>query len=232
MRIDLHCHTSISRDSTTPIDLIPERCRETGINVQAITDHHHVSNAQELRDAVAEPGELHAPDLTVIVGEEIWTSEGELIGLFLEERIEGGLSPEETVARIREQGGLVLLPHGFDPRKRSQLAPAARQRIVGEIDIVETFNTHVSSRQYNERAYEWAEARGLPMSAGTDAHTLGEIGTAWVEVPRRPIRGPEDLLDALEDGVPTGEWKHPLIIKGQVVWDHVRHLIRRIGRRI
>jgi hypothetical protein len=228
MRIDLHCHSSISRDSSTPIALMPEQCRKQGIGVQAITDHHHISNAQALRDMVAQQEDPRGRDLTIIVGEEIWTSEGELIGLFLEEKIDGGLSPEETVARIHEQGGLVLLPHGFDPRKRSQLEPAARERIAADIDIVETFNTHVSSEEYNEAAFDWAQARDKAMSAGTDAHTLSEIGTAWVEVPRQPIRGPRDLLDALEHGVPTGEWKHPLIIKLQVVWDWIRRRIPRI----
>lgn len=224
MRIDLHCHTMLSRDSSTPLSLIPDRCREQHIAVQAITDHHHISAAQTLQDMIAQEGGPEAAGLTIIVGEEIWTTEGELVGLFLHEVIEGGLTPEETVARIKDQGGLVLLPHGFDPRKRSQLRPSALERIADEIDIVETFNTHVSSQQWNDAAVDWAQARGLPMSAGTDAHTLSEIGTAWVEVPARPILGPEDLLAALEGGVPMGEWTHPLIIRLRTVWDFIKRL--------
>jgi len=228
MRIDLHCHTSLSRDSGTPAVLILDRCREEGIDVQAITDHHHVSAAQRLREMVEEQGGPEAVGVTIIVGEEIWTSEGELVALFIQERIEGNLSPEETVARIKEQGGLVLLPHGFDPRKRSQLRPGARERIADEIDIVETFNTHVSSPRWNERAVEWARARGLPMSAGSDAHKLDEIGSAWVEVPARPIRGPEDLLAALEDGVPTGEWTNPLLDVLPRLWDRAKRFVQRV----
>jgi hypothetical protein len=226
MRVDLHCHTSLSRDSSTPLSLIPSRCREEGIAVQAITDHHHVAAALELHEVVGREGAGGAADLTVIVGEEIWTSRGELVGLFLRERIPGGLSPEETVARIKGQGGLVLLPHGFDPRKRSRLQPAARERIADEIDIVETFNTHVSSPRWNDEAVEWARERDLPMSAGSDAHKPDEIGTAWVEVPTRPIRGPDDLLAALEHGVPTGEWTHPLLDVLPRLWSRIRRWIR------
>jgi predicted metal-dependent phosphoesterase TrpH len=114
MKVDLHCHSEASADCVTPIPLMPERCLERDIRVQAITDHNEIWGAQKLRDLVA----AEQLPLTIIVGEEVSTREGEIVGLFLEEKIEAGLSPEETVARILEQGGLVLLPHGFDPLKR------------------------------------------------------------------------------------------------------------------
>jgi len=228
MRIDLHCHTRISSDASTPIKAIPARCREQKIAVQAITDHREISGAQQVQalveGALGEAGD----DLIIIVGEEIETNEGELIGLFLEERIESGLSPEETVRRIRAQGGLVLLPHGFDPLKLVRLRPEARQRIAGSIDIVETFNAHVSRPRWNQMAAEWAAAQGKPMSAGSDAHTLDAIGRAWVETADRLIRGPQDLLEALRQGTPQGRWTHPLLDTARVVWNYLRRTLRRL----
>ncbi|MGB7876802.1 MAG: PHP domain-containing protein [Anaerolineales bacterium] len=208
MRIDLHCHSEASPDSSSPLEEIPDRCVETGITVQAITDHNCIWGAQELQKAVLERKDS---PLTIIVGEEISTSEGELVGLFLNEKVEAGLSPEETVAAIKGQGGLVLLPHGFDPLKRWHLKIEARKKIAASIDIVETFNSRISQPHWNRAAMKWAEERGVPMSAGSDAHTIADIGNAWVEVPARPVNSPAALMACLQDGVPMGVWTHPVI---------------------
>jgi len=222
MRIDLHCHTYVSGDSITPIEDIPARCRERNIAVQAITDHREIRGAQQLKALVEEEADEAGNDLTIIVGEEVKTWEGELIGLFLKERIESGLSPEETVRQIKAQGGLVLLPHGFDPLKLIRLRPEARERIAASIDIVETFNARVSRPRWNRLATEWAAARGKPMSAGSDAHTLDAIGRAWVETPDQPIEGPQDLLVALRQGTPKGTWTHPLLDVVRLIWNSLR----------
>jgi predicted metal-dependent phosphoesterase TrpH len=208
MRIDLHCHTEVSPDSSSPLDEIPERCIEKGITVQAITDHNLIWGAQKLQEIVE--SRVNLP-LKIIVGEEISTSEGELIGLFLKEKIEPGLTPEETVVEIKKQGGLVLLPHGFDPLKRWHLRMEARNKITPSIDIVETFNSRISRPRWNRAAVKWAELNNVPMSAGSDAHTIADIGNAWVEVPARPVHSPDELLATLKDGVPMGIWTHPVI---------------------
>lgn len=208
MRIDLHCHSEASPDSSSPFEEIPDRCMEMGITVQAITDHNNIWGAQKLQKSVHEREDL---PLTIIVGEEISTSEGELVGLFLEEKIQADLTPEKTVAAIKEQGGLVLLPHGFDPLKRWHLKIEARKKIASSIDIVETFNSRISRPHWNRAAMKWAEERGVAMSAGSDAHTIADIGNAWVEVPTQPINSPEELLACLEQGVPMGVWTHPVI---------------------
>ena len=222
MKLDLHCHSEASPDCLTKVERIIERCHETQIHVQAITDHNEIWGAQKLKALVEENGY----PLTVIVGEEVSTSEGEIIGLFLKEKIEAGLAPEETVARIKAQDGLVLLPHGFDPLKRFRLQADARQRVAAGIDIVETFNARISRPRWNRAAVTWAEERGCLMSAGSDAHTLADVGSAWVEVPARPVADPEDLLAALEGGVPVGEWTHPLIAYAYKMWDQTRTRIR------
>ena len=218
MKMDLHCHSEASADCITPIEKFPERCLERGIAVQAITDHNEIWGAQKLKAFV----EANGYPLRVIVGEEVSTSEGEIVGLFLKEKIEPGLTPEETVSRIREQGGLVMLPHGFDPLKRFRLKDEARARIQNEIQIVETFNARISRPTWNRAAVAWAEEHGCLMSAGSDSHTLADIGEAWVEVPARPIETPADLLAALEGGVPVGVWTHPVVAYVYKVWDGVR----------
>lgn len=222
MKIDLHCHSEASADCTTPLEKFPQRCLERGIAVQAITDHNEIWGAQELKALVEENGH----PLRVIVGEEVSTAEGEIIGLFLKEKIEAGLTPEETVARIREQGGLVLLPHGFDPLKRFRLKDEARTRIRDKIHIVETFNARISRPTWNRAAVAWAEEHGCLMSAGSDSHTLADIGEAWVEVPARPINAPADLLAALDGGVPVGIWTHPLLAYAYKLLDALRNRAR------
>ena len=222
MKIDLHCHSEASSDCITPVQRLPERCLRRGIRVQAITDHNEIWGAQKFKELVEEKGY----PLTVIVGEEVSTADGEIVGLFLEEKIEAGLSPEETVEQIVAQGGLVLLPHGFDPLKRFRLKEEARARVEDEIDIVETFNARISRPRWNRAAVDWAETRGTLMSAGSDAHTLADIGSAWVEVEERTVRNPDELLLALEDGVPVGEWTHPVLAFGYKMWDMARSRVR------
>lgn len=208
-RVDLHCHSEASSDCTTPITTIPARCLSRGVSVQAITDHNQIWGAQRLREFVRDSE--FAGQLTVIVGEEVSTREGEIVGLFLQERVPPGLSPEETVREIKAQGGLVLLPHGFDPLKRHRLRPQARQRVAAEIDIVESFNARISLPRWNREAEAWGRARGLALSGGSDAHTWAQVGDAWTEVPARPVAGPRDLLETLYVGSVMGEWTHPVL---------------------
>jgi len=220
LRIDLHCHSEASHDCSTPLESIPERCRQRGIHFQAITDHNQIWGAQQLKavlDRERNDGGSYYPQ--IIIGEEISTQEGEIIGLFLQEKIEAGLTPEESIHRIVEQGGLVLLPHGFDPLKRWRLTPRALERVAHLINIVEAFNARVSRSRWNRAAADWAIARNLPMSAGSDAHTLAEIGDAWVEMARRPIEGPNALLSALSGRTPAGMWTHPVIAFVYKFWD-------------
>ena len=225
MRIDLHCHSEASPDCSTPLELIPPRCQDRQINIQAITDHNRIWGAQKLKEIVAKKSRLF-PGLQVIIGEEISTTEGEIVGLFLEKPVEAGLTPEETIALIKEQSGLVLVPHGFDPLKRFRLQPEALERIASQVDIIETFNTRVSRPRWNRAAVAWARQHGVLMSAGSDAHTLADIGSAWVEVPRCRLKEPDDLLQALKDGVPVGEWTFPVVAFLYKTWDR---MLRRFG---
>lgn len=227
MRIDLHCHTEASHDCSSPLDAVLTRCRQQNIAVQAVTDHNEIAGALELAQTATAPG-----DPLIIVGEEVTSREGEIIGLFLEEKIPAGLQPEEVIARIREQGGLVLLPHGFDPLKAHRLSPAARGRIAGNIDIVEVFNARVSHPRRNAEAAQWAADHDLAASSGTDAHVLSALGTAWVETPQREIDGPQALLEALRAGTISGTWTHPVAAYAYKVWDSGRRAALRGWKRL
>ncbi len=228
IKIDLHCHTEASWDSVTSIEKIPDRLVEQGIKVQAITDHNEVNGAFRLKQLVEKEGY----DLQIVIGEEVLTTEGEIIGLFLKEKINSGLTPEDTVKEIKKQGGVVLLPHGFDNIKRSRLSDAARERIKDDIDIVETFNTRVTRRKYNKRAFEWAKKNNKLMSAGSDAHTLNDIGTAWIEVNPGKINSADDLKDAIKNSIPTGTWVNPLQSLAYRGWDVTRNILLSIVRQI
>ncbi len=223
MRMDLHMHTEVSHDCKTALRDIPGWMLRTNTRVIAVTDHDQQRGGPELQQIVRDMG--LDDRLSIIPGEEVTTSEGELIGLFLKERIEPKLTPEETVRQIKAQGGLVLLQHGFDPLKRYRLRPEATARIADQIDIVETFNSRLSRHHWNRVAADWGQ--GLPFSAGSDAHTLRDIGEAWVETPFRLIHTPADLLGALREGTVAGHWTHPVQAFGVKQWRNFNGQFRR-----
>ncbi|MEF2276754.1 PHP domain-containing protein [Deinococcus sp. YIM 134068] len=225
MRVDLHIHTEVSHDCRTLLRDIPAWMLRTNTRAIAVTDHDQQRGGPELARIIADMG--LDDRLSVIPGEEVTTSEGELIGLFVRERIPPRLTPEETVAEIKAQGGLVMLQHGFDPLKRYRLKPEATLRIAEQVDIVETFNSRLSRHHWNHIAAAWAQERGLPVCAGSDAHTLRDIGEAWVEAPFRVIRTPEGLIAALREGVVAGRWTHPALAYGRKQWRVLNGRFRR-----
>lgn len=172
MKVDLHCHTRFSPDSTTSPDVLVERAREADLDRVAVTDHGEIEGALRARSA--------DPEL-VIVGEEIRCADRtEVIGLFLRERIPEGLPLEETVARIRDQGGVVYVPHPFAYLTR---AGPRGLRAIWMADAVEGFNARAFWPAWNRRAVRAATRWGLPVGAGSDAHFPGEIGQAYTEMP-------------------------------------------------
>jgi len=174
IQVDLHVHTRYSTDAlSTPQEVI-SAVQHRGLGAIAVTDHNAIAGAFELQRM--------AP-FRVIVGEEILTSEGEIIGLFLKEHIPEGLTPATTASRIREQGGLVYIPHPFDLYRDSRLNETALMAILGQVDVLEVLNARVTLPAHNERAGEFASEHGLLRGAGSDAHTPFEIGQAYVEMP-------------------------------------------------
>lgn len=200
LRADLHCHTIYSKDSLTPLEAVIRACQRRGIRRIAITGHNTVEGALRLRDL--------APEL-VIVGEEIKTTHGEIQAFFIEQRIPPGLSPEETIARIREQGGVVGVSHPLDPTRGEAMGEANLRRIVHLVDCIEVFNARTTFAAHNRRAADFARAHGLPGTAGSDAHTAFEIGRAYVEMPA--FDDPTSFLAALAQGRVVGRESLPLV---------------------
>ncbi len=177
MKFDLHMHSHHSRDCTIPTAEVLRICQRRGMHGIAITDHNSLAGGLEGL-AIAPPG------FTVIPGEEVKSSEGEIIGLFLSEEIPGGLTPEETANQIRAQGGVVIVPHPFDPLRRSPLKTPALERLVaaGLVDAIEILNARMALKSHNLRGAEFAARVGLPGTAGSDAHSRPEYGHAWLEI--------------------------------------------------
>lgn len=204
IKADLHVHTCYSVDCCTPLERIVDQCLKIGINCLAVADHNTISGALRLKEI--------AP-FKVIIAEEIMTSTGELIGLFLTEEVPKGLSPEETIARIKSQGGLVGIPHPYG-RPPSLLATSKRSNlllpeIVSRVDIIEVLNSRNLFPNSSSKAWRLALKYKLPASAGSDAHTLGEIGRAYVEMPE--FNSPSDFLDSLSRGKIFGYRSNPLV---------------------
>jgi predicted metal-dependent phosphoesterase TrpH len=186
--LDLHCHTSTSFDSLASAAAVARTAASRGLTHLAITDHDRIEGALAARDA--------APDgLTVIVGSEIRTLAGDLIGLFLERAVPPGLPATEAIAAVREQGGLVGIPHPYDRFRSSLGREAAMESLAPLVDWVEVHNARLVGRG-NETAAEFAAANDLPGVAVSDAHTLLEIGVAYTALDGDPST-PAGLLAAL-----------------------------------
>jgi predicted metal-dependent phosphoesterase TrpH len=186
--VDLHCHTSASFDSLADPVKVVRAAAERGLTHLVITDHERIDGALRARDA--------APDgLTVIVGTEVRTSEGDLIGAFLLRPVPRDLPAVETIAAIRDQGGLVGIPHPFDRFRRSLMRDAQMASLAPLVDWIEVHNARLVGSG-NERAAEFAAEHGRPGVAVTDAHTVMEVGVAYTVLTGDPST-PAGMLEAL-----------------------------------
>jgi predicted metal-dependent phosphoesterase TrpH len=171
LRVELHSHSEFSRDCGVPLDRIVAICERRGIEAIALTDHNELAGALELQ--------RRAPAwLRVIVGEEIATAQGDVIGLFLRARIAPRRDAEETIQEIRAQGGIVVIPHPFDRLRREAIGGAVLDRLKDQIDFVEVFNSRCVFPADNRKAADFARAHRLPGVVGSDAHLPREYGRA------------------------------------------------------
>ena len=187
-------------DCETPLNKIIERCLKVGINCIAIADHGTAEGGLRIQSM--------AP-LLVIVAEEILTPDGEIMGMFLKETIPSGLSLTQTIERIHAQDGLVCTPHPLDILARSGLGMEILEEFAGDIDVIEVFNARSPFSQPSSKALQFALKHGIVPSAGSDAHTLGEIGNAYIEMPE--FNGKDDFLQALAEGKINGHRTNPLV---------------------
>ncbi len=199
-RVDFHTHTASSPDSlTTPQALV--RAAQARLHRVVVTDHNSIRGALQAREL--------APDL-VIVGEEIMTSAGELLAIFVQEEVPAGLSPLETIERLRDQGAFISVSHPFDRWRKGHWSPDWLARILPLVDAIEGFNARTMWPGSNRAALTWAARHGVAWTAGSDAHAAFEVGRAGLCLP--PFANAQELRLALPQAQPfgrrSGYWVH------------------------
>ena len=199
IKADLHLHTKYSLDCQTKLEDIIKRCQEVGLGCIAVADHGTAEGALKMQDM--------AP-FHVIVSEEILTPKGEIMGMFLKETIPSGSSVEETIRQIKAQGGLVCIPHPFDILRRVGLGAKVIEKVIEEVDLIEVFNSRSPFPWNSSKARDFARKYGIPGGAGSDAHTTGEIGNAYVLMP--DFNGKDEFLKSLAQGEVFGHMSNPL----------------------
>jgi predicted metal-dependent phosphoesterase TrpH len=173
LRVELHCHSIYSKDSLNSIEGLLQRIEDLGIDRLAITDHNSIKGALAAHQL--------APD-KIIVGEEIKTQKGELLAFFVQEEVPRGMSPLETIARLRDQGAFISVSHPFDLQRAGWQLPDLIE-ITPLVDAIEVFNSRCMESRLNDQALLYAQQKDLAGTVGSDAHTLKEVGRAILELP-------------------------------------------------
>ena len=200
LKADFHIHTKYSMDSQSELEDIVKRCQKLGINCITVADHDAVEGGLLMKKI--------AP-FKVIVAEEILTFSGEVMGMFLKERIASGIPLDKAISAIKEQGGLVSIPHPFDPVRGLRLNADEFNKLAPQIDLIEVFNARVLSAQTNSKALHFAREHTLPGAAGSDAHAISEIGNVFVEL--NDFNSPAEFLTALKQAKIQGKRAGPFV---------------------
>jgi predicted metal-dependent phosphoesterase TrpH len=200
LRTEFHCHTIYSGDCLlTPANLIA-CCRRKGIDRVIVTDHNTIGGALASRAIDPE---------RIIVGEEIMTTHGELLAVYVLEEVPAGLSPRETVSRLRDQGAFISVAHPFDRWRKGGWKEDDLLEIIGLVDAIEVFNSRCMSPADNRLALDFSRAQNLPGTVGSDAHTAWELGRSTMLMP--PFTGAADLRAALPHAMAQTRLSPPLI---------------------
>ena len=186
-QVELHSHTLWSKDCVVSFDAIIKLCERRGVNRIAITDHNTAAGALALANL--------APDL-VIVGEEIMTDRGEILGYFMQESIPAGLTPDETIRRLRDQGAVISVSHPFDRLRKGAWHEEDLLKIIDKVDAIEVFNARCMFAEDNLKAQVFAQRHNLTGTVGSDAHSRIEYGRALVQM--QPFEGASDFLLSLK----------------------------------
>jgi predicted metal-dependent phosphoesterase TrpH len=197
---DFHIHTRFSRDSILTEERFIEKAVERGLTHVCVTNHNNIEGAIAVRDKVADVG--LTDKLTVILGEEVSTADGEVVGIFLTRTIPRGLSANETADEIHRQGGLVSIPHPFDPFRGSRIreGPLRNLAEMRKIDAIEVFNCRVTFQRHNLEAAEFANRYGIPGIAASDSHSSFEVAMAFNAMPAF------DSADELRAALAENDW--------------------------
>jgi predicted metal-dependent phosphoesterase TrpH len=212
-KVELHSHTLYSKDCLTSLEFVIQTCKREGIDRIAITDHNTAEGALALAKL--------APDL-IIPGEEIMTTEGEILAYFVRETIPRGLSPDETIRRLREQGAVISVAHPYDRLRKGAWKEPELRKIVDSVDAIEIFNSRCIYAQDNAKALAFAQAHDKPGTVGSDAHIAYELGKATLEM--EPFEGPGDFFESLKRARPQ--------VKSSPVWVHLFSTYAKYNRKL
>jgi predicted metal-dependent phosphoesterase TrpH len=199
LKVEFHCHTDASRDSLTQVEALVKTARQNGVDRLVVTDHNNIRGA--LRAKALDPK-------LVIVGEELLTTRGELLVAFVQEELPRGLDPFEAIHRLREQGAFISVSHPFDLRRHGWPLPDLLA-IAPLVDAIEVFNARCMSSSLNDQAAAFAQTHNLPGTAGSDAHSLREVGRATLSVPA--FQSAADLRAVIRQGRVEARLSSPFI---------------------
>lgn len=195
LRVEFHCHTIFSKDCLVSPRQLVECGRRKGIDRIIVTDHNSIAGALAAREIDPE---------RVIVGEEIMTTAGEVLAAFVQAEIPPGLTPQETIRRLREQGAFISLAHPFDEDRRGSWREADLLAVIPLVDAIETFNSRCMRPEHNTAAFRFAEQHRLAGTVGSDAHTCWELGRSTLLL--QPFRNAVELRDVLRQGEARTRW--------------------------
>ena len=198
LRIEFHCHTIFSKDSLTrPRDLV-DTCRRKGIDRLVVTDHNTVAGARAARAL--------DPEL-VILGEEIMTTRGEILAAFVSEEVPRGLSPQETIRRLKDQGAFISVSHPFDRWRSGGWQKNDLLEILPQVDAIEIYNSRCMNPRFNRQAREFAGKYNVAGTVGSDAHAAFELGRSLMVLEQ--FEGPDELRKVIRAGILQVRWSPP-----------------------
>jgi predicted metal-dependent phosphoesterase TrpH len=197
---EFHCHTIASKDSLTSPENLVKTARRKGVGRLIITDHNKTAGAIAARKI--------DPDL-VIVGEEIMTTQGEILAAYVTEEIPAGLPPMEVINRLKDQGAFISVSHPFDSMRSGGWKEADLLNILPFVDAIEVYNSRCMRKSFNQEARLFAETHNTPGTVGSDAHAAFEVGRSVLKL--KPFNGPDELRTIIRSGVPITKWSPPWI---------------------
>ena len=200
LKVETHCHTIFSKDSLTTPETLIKTCQRRGIDRVIITDHNTIVGAQAAYALDPE---------RVIVGEEIMTTRGEILAAYVREEIPAGLTPAETIRRLRDQGAFISVSHPFDRWRNGSWLEEDLLEIIPQVDAIEVYNSRCMLPQFNRQARQFAEKHALARTVGSDAHAAFELGQSLMVL--EPFEGPEGLQNVIRRAIHKVRWSPPWV---------------------
>lgn len=198
--VDFHCHTHASKDCLSNPAAVIKTARLRGLTRLVITDHNSIQGALAARELDPE---------FVIVGEEIMTTRGEILAAFVKEEIPAGLPPLKVAELLREQGAFISLSHPFDIHRKGNWKQAEMEELLPYLDAIEGFNSRCVDRGFNAKALHFAKEHNLPITVGSDSHSLFEVGRSYLEIDN--FQNADDLRKVIRDAKPVTRLSSPLV---------------------